>query len=56
MSTVHVEKARDRTGAGPARALDETRRERLLQIAERCPVHRTLMEEKPILTRLVQNS
>ncbi|MCZ6786210.1 MAG: OsmC family protein [Planctomycetota bacterium] len=36
--------------------LDDTQRERLLQIAGRCPVHRTLMEEKQILTRLRENS
>ena len=36
--------------------LDEAQRERLLQIAERCPVHRTLTEEKQILTRLRENS
>ena len=36
--------------------LDEAQRERLLQIAERCPVHRTLMEGKQILTRLRENS
>ena len=33
--------------------LDETQRARLLEIADRCPVHRTLMGEKQILTRLV---
>ncbi len=28
-------------------------RQRLLEIAERCPVHRTLVEEKEIVSRLV---
>lgn len=32
--------------------LDDAQRGRLLEIAERCPVHRTLMEEKRIVTRL----
>ena len=35
--------------AGP---LDDEQRQRLLEIAERCPVHRTLMGEKRIVTRL----
>ena len=35
--------------AGP---LSEAQRHRLLEIAERCPVHRTLMGEKRIVTRL----
>jgi putative redox protein len=35
--------------AGP---LDDEQRRRLLEIAERCPVHRTLMGEKRIVTRL----
>jgi uncharacterized OsmC-like protein/alpha-beta hydrolase superfamily lysophospholipase len=35
--------------AGP---LSEEQRQRLLEIAERCPVHRTLMGEKRIVTRL----
>jgi uncharacterized OsmC-like protein len=33
-------------------ALSDADRERLLEIAERCPVHRTLVEEKEIVTRL----
>jgi putative redox protein len=33
--------------------LDEGQRQRLLQIAERCPVHRTLTSEISIRTRLV---
>ncbi len=33
-------------------ALDDTQRERLLQIAERCPVHRTLDGGPTILTEL----
>jgi putative redox protein len=37
------------TLAGP---LDDEQRQRLLVIAERCPVHRTLMGEKRIVTRL----
>ena len=32
--------------------LDPAQRERLLQIAERCPVHRTLQSEVKIITRL----
>jgi putative redox protein len=32
--------------------LSDADRERLLGIAERCPVHRTLVEEKEIVTRL----
>ena len=32
--------------------LDEAQRTRLLEIADRCPVHRTLMNEKQIVTRL----
>ena len=32
--------------------LDDAQRKRLLEIAERCPVHRTLMEEKKIVSRL----
>ena len=35
--------------AGP---LSDEQRQRLLEIAERCPVHRTLMGEKRIVTRL----
>lgn len=34
-------------------ALDETQRARLLEIAERCPVHRTLVSEIDIRTTLV---
>lgn len=34
--------------------LDDAQRERLLEIADRCPVHRTLMNEKKIRTRLVR--
>lgn len=33
--------------------LDEAQRERLLQIADRCPVHRTLHEEVKVRSRLV---
>jgi putative redox protein len=33
-------------------ALDETQRARLLEIAQRCPVHRTLQSEVVIRTRL----
>ena len=33
--------------------LSDADRQRLLEIAERCPVHRTLVEEKEILTRLM---
>ena len=33
-------------------ALDQAQRQRLLEIADRCPVHRTLMGEKEIVTRL----
>jgi putative redox protein len=32
--------------------LSDEQRGRLLEIAERCPVHRTLVDEKQILTRL----
>jgi putative redox protein len=32
--------------------LDEEQKQRLLQIAERCPVHRTLTSEVNIRTRL----
>jgi uncharacterized OsmC-like protein len=35
--------------------LDEGQRQRLLQIAERCPVHRTLTSEISIRTRLVSS-
>jgi putative redox protein len=34
-------------------ALDEAQRARLLEIAERCPVHRTLVSEIDIRSRLV---
>ena len=34
-------------------SLDETQRARLLEIAERCPVHRTLVSEIDIRSRLV---
>ena len=34
-------------------ALDDEQRARLLEIANRCPVHRTLLNEKQIPTRLV---
>jgi putative redox protein len=37
------------TLAGP---LTDEQRDRLVEIAERCPVHRTLMGEKRIVTRL----
>ena len=40
---------REITLEGP---LDETQRARLLDIAERCPVHRTLVSEIDIRTRL----
>jgi putative redox protein len=33
-------------------ALDKEQRRRMLEIADKCPVHRTLMAEKQILTRL----
>jgi putative redox protein len=33
-------------------ALDATQRQRLLEIAEKCPVHRTLVSEIDIRTRL----
>ena len=36
--------------------LDEAQRARLLEIADRCPVHRTLMQEKEVLTRSVPAS
>ena len=39
--------------AGP---LDEEQRARLLEIAERCPVHRTLTSEVSIRTRLASSS
>jgi putative redox protein len=32
--------------------LDEAQRERLLEIAEKCPVHRTLHSEVQVLTTL----
>ena len=34
-------------------ALDEQQKQRLLEIADRCPVHRTLMSEINILTKAV---
>jgi putative redox protein len=34
--------------------LDDAQRARLMEIADRCPIHRTLMGEKKILTRLVE--
>jgi putative redox protein len=33
--------------------LDEAQRERLLEIADKCPVHRTLTREMRIVTRLI---
>jgi len=36
-----------------AGALDDTQRARLLEIAERCPVHRTLTSKVVITSRLV---
>jgi putative redox protein len=39
---------RSLTVRGP---LDEAQRQRLLEIADRCPVHKTLMNEKRIRTR-----
>jgi uncharacterized OsmC-like protein len=36
--------------------LDDTQRERLLEIAEKCPVHRTLRSEIDIRSRLVPAS
>jgi putative redox protein len=33
--------------------LSDEDRSRLLDIAERCPVHRTLVEDKEIVSRLV---
>jgi putative redox protein len=41
---------RDISLSGP---LSETQRARLLEIAERCPVHRTLVSEISIRSRLV---
>ncbi len=35
-------------------ALDEAQRTRLMEIADRCPVHRTLHSENLVETRLVQ--
>ncbi len=35
--------------------LDEDQRRRLLEIAERCPVHRTLTSEIRIITRLASS-
>jgi putative redox protein len=39
-----------------AGALDDTQRARLLEIADRCPVHRTLVSEISIRTRLTPAS
>jgi putative redox protein len=39
--------------AGP---LEEAQRERLLEIADRCPVHRTLRSEVKVASTLVQES
>lgn len=36
--------------------LDETQRARLLEIADRCPVHRTLHEEVEVVTKLVDKT
>lgn len=36
--------------------LDETQRQRLLEIADKCPVHRTLEAESKIVTRLAPNA
>ena len=36
--------------------LDTTQRERLIEIANRCPVHRTLMGTKEVTTTLVENA
>ncbi|HEY1434706.1 MAG TPA: osmotically inducible protein C, partial [Thermoanaerobaculia bacterium] len=44
---------REITLAGP---LTDEQRERLVQIAERCPVHRTLMGPKEIVTRLAEGT
>jgi uncharacterized OsmC-like protein len=44
---------REITLAGP---LTDEQRNRLVQIAERCPVHRTLMGPKEIVTRLAQGT
>jgi putative redox protein len=62
---VHADDCRDcETGTGMidhlerdlhlAGALTAEQRDRLREIAERCPVHRTLMGEKRIVTRLVE--
>jgi putative redox protein len=44
----HIEREVELTGP-----LDETQRARLLEIADKCPVHRTLTSEIAIQTRLV---
>ncbi|WP_158915641.1 OsmC family protein [Caulobacter sp. S45] len=58
---IEVDVAESRAAGGPTRfertirlhgALDEAQRARLLEIAERCPVHRTLSEGAKIETRL----
>ena len=40
------------TFAGP---LDDNQKERLLQIADKCPVHRTLVTETVIRTKLIES-
>ncbi len=35
--------------------LTDEQRQRLLEIANRCPVHRTLLDQKDIVTRLVES-
>jgi putative redox protein len=35
-------------------ALDDSQRQRLLEIADKCPVHRTLISEIKIRTRLAE--
>ncbi|MCA8942393.1 MAG: OsmC family protein, partial [Planctomycetes bacterium] len=44
---------REITVEGP---LDDAQRARLHEIADKCPVHRTLMNEKKIRTRFVRES
>ena len=34
-------------------ALDETQRARLLEIANKCPVHKTLTQERPVITTVL---
>ncbi len=36
--------------------LDDEQRKRLLEIADRCPVHRTLTSENVIVTKLLEGS